>query len=137
MAKKELDLYFREVDRALVGTKKAKKEFLSGWKNDINEYIMENPTCTVEELRNLYGSPEEVAATFMSSVENHVVKDSISQRRKLALFVIIVCILFLLSCVTYFVSKRISQEHFANGFYVETVAEGKYIPPDKENARHY
>lgn len=64
-----LNRYYKEVEKALKCSSKAKKEILNNMRSDIEDYIAEHPAATESEIRLKFGEPQQYADEFLVSLD--------------------------------------------------------------------
>ena len=64
-----LNRYYKEVEKALKCSSKAKKEILNNMKSDIEDYIVEHPAATESEIRLKFGEPQQYADEFLATLD--------------------------------------------------------------------
>lgn len=69
MDRKMLKLYYRQIRNNLYCSKKRKKRLLDELKTNIEESLEEKPNLTYEELLEIYGTPKEIADSYIESLD--------------------------------------------------------------------
>lgn len=69
MDRKILKLYYRQIRNNLYCSKKRKKRLLDELKTNIEESLEEKPNLTYEELLEIYGTPKEIADSYIESLD--------------------------------------------------------------------
>lgn len=67
--RKILKLYYRQIRNNLYCSKKRKKRLLDELKTNIEESLEEKPNLTYEELLEIYGTPKEIADSYIESLD--------------------------------------------------------------------
>ncbi len=69
MDRKMLKLYYRQIRNNLYCSKKRKKRLLDELKTNVEESLEENPNLTYGELLEIYGTPNEIADSYIESLD--------------------------------------------------------------------
>ena len=69
MDRKMLKLYYRQIRNNLYCSKKRKKRLLDELKTNIEESLEEKPNLTYGELLEIYGTPKEIADSYIESLD--------------------------------------------------------------------
>ena len=64
-----LKLYYRQIRNNLYCSKKRKKRLLDELKTNVEESLEENPNLTYGELLEIYGTPKEIADSYIESLD--------------------------------------------------------------------
>ena len=67
--RKMLKLYYRQIRNNLYCSKKRKKRLLDELKTNVEESLEENPNLTYGELLEIYGTPKEIADSYIESLD--------------------------------------------------------------------
>lgn len=67
--RKMLKLYYRQIRNNLYCSKKRKKRLLDELKTNIEESLEEKPNLTYGELLEIYGTPKEIADSYIESLD--------------------------------------------------------------------
>ena len=69
---------------------------ISALKNDINEYIEQNPSASFEDIKQQFGEPEQFALEYIAAVDDTDRMKAVSITRQLKIAVIIISIVGLI-----------------------------------------
>ncbi|HHW94748.1 MAG TPA: hypothetical protein GX736_02320 [Mogibacterium sp.] len=102
----ELKEYLHRIKILLPIYKKTEKKFISELSQSINDYLEDNPDTTMLEIEEQFGSPMEIAQSYMNSMDTDVLIKRLSVVRVLRqiLAVVVVCsvtALFMFSALIY------------------------------------
>lgn len=64
--KKDINIYLLEIKKGLKCGINIKKAFLSEFKNELENYVDENPEVTIETIINEFGNPSQIITNFKS-----------------------------------------------------------------------
>ncbi|MEE1320830.1 MAG: DUF6120 family protein [Acutalibacteraceae bacterium] len=114
---KELKAYYSEISKSIVCSKKQKKEFLSQLIGDVNYYLSENPEASVQEIKNCFGSSEDIAKSFVSEYDSVDIKKKLSIKKAVIIAVIIMVLIY----AAFVVISLIDVHNEAYGYIEEGV----------------
>ncbi len=122
----ELDLYYDEINKALICDAKVKKNFMLDLKENIKDFIEENPGASVDDVIARFGSPAIISETFFENLNPKHVKKEINGKRVLVIGVAIAITLLLLYLAISFIDVHLNAtgylvEHSASQVAIETI----------------
>jgi len=92
--------YCREVEALLVCPSKTKRAFMSELRSDVQAYITENgEDVSADEIQAYFGTPEDIANGFLSSLSSKKIKWAFSWKKALLIGIGIVLLLLALHIV--------------------------------------
>ncbi len=91
---KHLKAYYKEISSLMVCEGKLKKAFIKELKSAVNEYTELNPTCTIEDISAVFGTPEEIAFSFIENGSFTKVKKQLDVKRVIIAAVITALIIW-------------------------------------------
>ena len=112
---KEIKKYIKYVKKIIPFYSKDKKEFLKLLTQKIIEFSNTHPNCTYQNIIDEFGSPNEVAGSYIESLEND---DIIKQLNKKYIFKTLVTIIIFI-----YQDARDS----IHGYWVEEITEDSRI----------
>ena len=116
----EINSYLADVRKNLVCNGKIKKQTLADIRSSVFDYAQSNHVTDINMIRKHFGTPEELARSFMPENDIKSIKKKILFRRMtLALVGLLLAVLFVLLC---FEVKRQIDSDIA--YYSETIIEG-------------
>lgn len=92
--KKQAKRYFKAVKKSCPFA--FKKRLISALKNDINEYIEQNPSASFEDIKQHFGEPEQFALEYIAAMDDTDRMKAVSITRQLKIAVIIISIVGLI-----------------------------------------
>ncbi len=113
----ELKAYYSEISKSIVCSKKQKKEFLSQLIGDVNYYLSENPEASVQEIKNCFGSSEDIAKSFVSGYDSVDIKKKLSIKKAVIIAVIIMVLIY----AAFVVISLIDVHNEAHGYIEEGI----------------
>lgn len=81
LQKIQLNAYYKEISSFAGLTGKQKKEFLNELKTTVNEYMELNPDCTIDDIKSVFGTPEEISLSFIENGNLTKVKRQINIKK--------------------------------------------------------
>ena len=78
---KEIKKYLKEIKLLLPAFNKDEKKFLRDLTERIEDYLDENPNATMQDIENQFGTPMEIAQSYMSSLDLDVLLKRLSISR--------------------------------------------------------
>lgn len=92
--KKLAKKYLQQVKAKIPYHTKCSKHMLQNLALGIDEYTLENPDFTFEQLIENFGSPEDIASTLLENVASKDIIHSIKQTRTLICTIVLLIIVF-------------------------------------------
>ena len=105
MKKRQADFvrkYMRELRHALPINYPNQKKILHSIKQNLINYINENPYSDYSNLTNEFGTPLDTAISFMNEMPEETFSESLKKRKKIFLISIILLIICTATIITYF-----------------------------------
>lgn len=92
----QLKRYYRKVTRIIPKKYPHRKEILSSIQQDISSYLEEHPDISYEDILKHFGTPEEMASSFVESLTPNEVISTAHKTQKWHTIIIIIVIIALL-----------------------------------------
>lgn len=96
--KKDINIYLLEIKKGLKCGINIKKAFLSDFKNELVNYVDENPEVTIETIINEFGNPSQIITNFKSYDYIHL-KKKMRINLFIGIFFIILSILLIFALI--------------------------------------
>ncbi len=93
MATKLEKRYISRVSRRVPVGGKQKKEFLSVLRDSLGQYIQEYPDATAAQLEAQFGTPDDIAADFISQMSYREINDKFRAKTRVVVTVLVAAIL--------------------------------------------
>ncbi len=93
MYNKIADHYVRRVSRRMPVGGKQKRQFLAVLKENVLRYMEENPATTVSQLEANLGSPDDIAADFISQMSYKEINNKFRARNRIIAAVAVAALL--------------------------------------------
>lgn len=116
--------YIKEVKRNLPYFMAKKKTFLKDFQENLNAFSQENPDAVWEDFVQRFGSPEEIALSFLPEIDS---ADGLkkARRKKRTIRLVIVSFAVALAVLVGLVGFHVQNKYdFYHGGYNDTVGEG-------------
>ena len=65
---KALNMYYRNIKKALPCSGQAKKRFLQDIQRSVDTFLLEHPDATVETVISHFGTPQQIAAAYTGEI---------------------------------------------------------------------
>ncbi len=122
ISEKELKKYLRRIKGALVCNFKTKRKILKDLKNNVEEYLEQNPDSSLEDLMEYFGKPESIAEEFAVSAGIDYIKKT-KVHKMIKLIVIILLILALVFTIITSIVIITNNKRTAVYYYEESVED--------------
>lgn len=109
--------YISSVSSAIICKPKQKKAFLNQLRSDVEAFVDENGKAAVNDIRNIFGSPESIAESFISNSDSGELKRKIAFKK----FIVVAIIAALLIYLAFVVISLIDVHSEAHGYFEETL----------------
>lgn len=98
--KNDLNRYYREIKRNLPCPRKIRKTFLAEAYKLVNDFMENQPDATYDDIVKSVGTPEELAATFLSTLmDGEKIEKYHQKRRKRKFFLVALVSLFIITLI--------------------------------------
>lgn len=109
--------YISAVSSAIICSPKKKKAFLNQLRSDVEAFVDENSETTVNDIRNVFGSPESIAESFISNIDSGELKQKITLKRLVFAAIIAMLLIYL----AFVVISLIDVHNEAHGYFEEAL----------------
>ncbi len=114
---RKLEAYYDEIYSLAPCSKKQKKAFISELKTEIEEYVENFSSADINEIKAVFGSPEDIADGFAQSLTRGDIKKKLGLRK----IIIMVLLCALIIWALFAVISLIDVHTEAHGYFSETV----------------
>ena len=122
ISEKDFKKYYRKIRNSLMCNMKLKNKILGNIRNDVEEYLEQNPNSSFEDITEQFGSPETIAEEFaISSNVDYTKKSKIHRILKLS-FLTLLLLAFIFTIATSIVIIG-NNKRTAGYYYEETVTD--------------
>lgn len=93
MGNKECLHYLEQVRSELKGADRRKKEVLQQIQTAVEDYAEEHPQCTYQELTQHFGTPEQIAESYVAEMDSHEVLHGLRVGKKIFFAILLAIVL--------------------------------------------
>lgn len=93
MGNKECLHYLEQVRSELKGADRRKKEVLQQIQTAVEDYAEEHPQCTYQELTQHFGTPEQIAESYVAEMDSHEVLHGLHVGKKIFFAILLAIVL--------------------------------------------
>ncbi len=122
--KKQLNEYFSNVESLLLCDRKNKKVFLTDLKNDVDEFINQEPNADFDCIISAFGTPQEIADSFLKNTDIVQIKKKMNIRKIILCSLLAVVLVYLCFVIASFIDVH-TESH---GFYEEIILFASHLP---------
>ena len=124
MIDKDIKNYLNDISTYLVCTKKQKKIILEDIETSIRDYIETTNINDMSEIYNHFGSPEDIAKTYLTNFVNPAdIKKVVSKKKVLIIAIVIALVIFATGVITIVIENNKEHGYIVEGPAIE-VEEG-------------
>ncbi len=104
--KKQISQYYKAVKKHCPAA--FKKRLISALKNDIGEYIENNPQASFDDIKKRFGQPKQFALEYIAAMDDETRMKSIKTARhiKIAVIVAIISCLIVAGCAIWIATEN-------------------------------
>ncbi len=133
--------YLHSIKKQITCSSVLKRKFLSDLESELRQFS-EETNADYAQVVNHFGSPEQVAADFMDSLETEVLQNSGQRQKHIFLFIIsVLCLLLLILSVIFYQfwvhSGDESKSEIITFVYPEEPAPDDWDSPDFDPVEKY
>ncbi len=114
---REKSQYINEIKSLLVCNNSRRKQFLSSFSDNVDDYITNNPEADITQLENDMGTPLEIADNFLATDSSVRIKKKMNLVRWVVIFLVIALAIY--ACVM--ANLLVIANKDANGYATETI----------------
>lgn len=119
--------YCRQIRRKLACSRKTKRELLDRIIPDLEEFAELHPHATVDDLCERFGSPQEVAESYITTIPARELRKAMKKFRFVTVIILITCFIGLLFAGLYRVYVMYSLLTDEPAPVVQSVEQGKML----------
>ena len=124
---KTIQQYCKAVKKELSCPGKIKKDLIIRLTPDLEMFAEENPNASLDDISAHFGSPKEVAESYLASLDEEELKKRINKAKRIWIAVIAVCAAILLLFIAMMVRTTIHNQNGQLVYYEKTISEGETI----------
>ena len=124
MSNKHLNKYCRSIRSWLPCSGKLKKQILEEIRSNISAYLEEAPSADYNALVQRFGSPQQIAATYVDELSTNELLHDLRIRKRIVNIVFTCAAIFLTIWFSFTTIALIDNQNSAHGYYdVEIIDE--------------
>ncbi len=99
ITQKEINRYIKDIKKELLYNSKQSREFLAGLRQNVCDFAAENENAEIAAVKEQFGKPEEIAATFFEQYGKEDIKKKVNIRRVVIVAVVVALLIFAFSVI--------------------------------------
>lgn len=92
--------YCREVSKHLPGKRNHKSALIADLQSSVMAYLEENPDADISQIRETFGTPQQIAASYVDAMSADEILVSLDTRKRIATSVTALVTVIILFCCT-------------------------------------
>ena len=125
--------FLREIRKNIPGGGKQKKQIVEQVKASILEYVAEMPDATYDDLLARFGTPEQIAASYLEEMDISDIRKQLAIRKKIMLIISLSAICIVLLWIGVVSAAWIHSYKHINGHIESVVEVEERIPIEEGN----
>ncbi len=114
--------YYKAICRAIPDAYTNKKSVLLSIRKNIENYLVEFPEASIEELQQEFGTPTEIAASFLTELPDTEITSYLYNKKKKHRIACVLCFLFIIAA-----SLLLGRIWYIQKHMVVTIEDTVYI----------
>ena len=115
--------YLWQIYRELPGSWKEKKQIVTKMESSIRDYVSEDAYVTLDQLKNRFGEPKQIALTYINEMEAHKLSKELKKEKSIVYTVIVTAIVIVALWAGMVVTSYIDHRKNANGYAIVEIIE--------------
>ena len=107
--------------------RKIKKDLILRIESSVYDYIEGNPNASYDDIEAQFGSPRELADSYISSLDSDEISKAIKKAKTIKTAVIVTCIIALIALFATFAKMISDNSDSQYKYYEETISVGETI----------
>ena len=120
-------LFFKNAKNKLNCPRKIKKDLILRIESSVYDYIDGNPDASYDDIEAQFGSPRELADSYISSLDSEEISKAIKKAKTIKIAVIVTCIIALIALFATFAKMISDNSDSQYKYYEETISVGETI----------
>lgn len=96
---KDLKQYYKTITDGLLCGTRQKKSFISQLDGDIRDYIAEKPSCSMDEIKQTFGTAEEIVSSFAQTQDIVSLSRTVNVKKAIVAALVVAVLIWLLFAV--------------------------------------
>lgn len=118
-SKNEITSYLNNIKNCLVCSPALKKKILFDLKNSLDEFLLENPTSTIDDIVNHFGTPEDISSSCLINLEEGDISSSIRQSKRIRKIIILLALAIILIFTAACIIQIVHNQDVKAGYFIE------------------
>ena len=107
--------------------RKIKKDLILHIESSVYDYMEGNPNASYDDIEAQFGSPRELADSYISSLDSEEISKAIKKAKAIKIAVIVTCIIALIALFATFAKMISDNKDTTPVYYEETISDGEII----------
>ena len=107
--------------------RKIKKDLILRIESSVYDYIESRPDASYDDITTQFGSPRELADSYISSLDSDEISKAIKKAKTIKTAVIVTCIIALIALFATFAKMISDNSDSQYKYYEETISVGETI----------
>ena len=120
-------LFYKNTKNKLSCPRKIKKDLILRIESSVYDYIEGNPDASYDDITAQFGSPRELADSYISSLDSEEICKAIKKAKTIKIAVIVTCIIALIALFATFAKMISDNKDTTPVYYEETISDGEII----------
>ena len=120
-------LFCKNTKSKLSCPRKIKKDLISRIESSVYDYIESQPDASYDDITAQFGSPRELADSYISSLDSDEISKAIKKAKTIKTAVIVTCIIALIALFATFAKMISDNSDSQYKYYEETISVGETI----------
>ena len=120
-------LFCKNTKNKLSCPRKIKKDLILRIESSVYDYIESQPDASYDDITAQFGSPRELADSYISSLDSDEISKAIKKAKTIKIAVIVTCIIALISLFATFAKMISDNSDSQYKYYEETISVGETI----------
>ena len=120
-------LFCKNAKNKLNCPRKIKKDLILRIESSVYDYIESQPDASYDDITAQFGSPRELADSYISSLDSEEICKAIKKAKAIKIAVIVTCIIALIALFATFAKMISDNKDTTPVYYEETISDGEII----------
>lgn len=122
--------YVKNVKAALVCSKSTRADLTKIIQNDVDAFVLEHPDATEQDLIGQFGTPNELAASYIDSMVSSEIHEQFKVAKKRKRRVLLCCCLAIVATLSFAIYVLFTVVSQTPAYQVETIEQGERVYTD-------
>lgn len=126
--------YVKNVEEALVCSKSTRADLMKIIQNDVDAFVLEYPDATEQDLIGQFGTPNELAASYIVSMDSSEINEQFQVAKKRKRRVLLCCCLAIVATLSFAIYVWFTVVSQTPAYQVETIEQGERVYTDIDSS---